>query len=128
MTPVLFAYARGMRAALSAPLWLHGANLAALVNVADPRAPRIEGADPAPALRAAHATLRLLARTRLPWWRNTCLYRAVVDCLVLRGYGIPSRVELGVTRPEDGGEIGAHAWVVRQDARAATPEALVVLR
>jgi hypothetical protein len=55
--------------------------------------------------------LRLLARTRLPWWRNTCLYRALAECLVLRRYGIACRVELGVTR--SGEAIGAHAWVAR---------------
>jgi transglutaminase superfamily protein len=55
--------------------------------------------------------LCLLARTRLPWWRNTCLYRALAECLVLRRYGVACRVELGVTR--SGEALGAHAWVVR---------------
>jgi hypothetical protein len=73
--------------------------------------------------------LRVLARTRLPWWRNTCLYRALAECLVLRRYGIACRVELGVTRPGDRAAIGAHAWVVRAEAEGvAPPEPLVVLR
>jgi hypothetical protein len=86
--------------------------------------------DPADALRAAFYSLRVLARTRLPWWRNTCLYRALAECLVLRRYGIPCRVELGVTRAEDrGGEIGAHAWVVRDDTAAQLLDAsMIVLR
>ena len=50
---------------------------------------------------------------RLPWWRNTCLYRALAECLVLRRYGIACRVELGVTRLGKPAAIGAHAWVVR---------------
>jgi hypothetical protein len=73
--------------------------------------------------------LRVLARTRLPWWRNTCLYRALAECLVLRRYGIPCRVELGVTRPGDTTAIGAHAWVVRGDAEPEpSAGAMIVLR
>jgi hypothetical protein len=73
--------------------------------------------------------LRLLARARLPWWRNTCLYRAVAECVVLRRYGVPCRLELGVTRSGDGAAIGAHAWVVRGDGGtepSGTP--MIVLR
>ena len=96
--------------ALALPLWLRGRRLARLVRAPGPL--RQRRGDPGAALRAAHRTLRVLARTRLPWWRNTCLYRALAECLVLRRYGITCRVELGVTRAGDKA-IGAHAWVVR---------------
>ena len=121
------AYAVGVAAALSVPLSLRGSGMTALVKNADPLGP--QRGDPAGAVRVALGALRLLARARLPWWRNTCLYRALAECLVLRRYGIPCRVELGVTRPGDGSAIGAHAWVVREDAEtpASTPS-MIVLR
>jgi hypothetical protein len=105
-------YLVGVTAALSLPLWLAGERLAQLVRAPGPL--RRRRGDPAAALRAAQRALRMLARTRLPWWRNTCLYRALAECLVLRRYGIACRVELGVTR--SGEAIGAHAWVVRGKA------------
>ena len=123
------AYAIGVAAALSVPLWLRGgtSRLADLVSAPGPLGRR--GGDPADALRAAHRTLRVLALTRLPWWRNTCLYRALAECLVLRRYGIPCRVALGVTRPGDTTAIGAHAWVVRGDAETEpSAGAMIVLR
>src|SRR4029077_6883455 len=141
------AYAIGVAAALAVPLWLRGktSRLADLIRTPGPLGGRGGGpgeappgpggsrcGDPADALRPAHRTLRVLARTRLPWWRNTCLYRALAECLVLRRYGIPCRVELGVTRAplaEDRGEIGAPAWVVREDAEAQVSHAsMTVLR
>ncbi len=123
------AYAIGVAAALSVPLWLRGgtSRLADLIRAPGPLGRR--GGDPADALRAAHRTLRVLARTRLPWWRNTCLYRALAECLVLRRYGIPCRVELGVTRPGGPTAIGAHAWVVRGDAETEpSAGSMIVLR
>jgi hypothetical protein len=138
------AVARGVAAALQSPLWLRRNNLVELIGEPDPidliRATHAERAGPA--LRAAHATLRLLGRAAFPLWRNTCLYRAVAECLVLRRCGIPCRLELGVghlgTRgwglgvgnDEELGKITAHAWVVRADgaATASPPAALAVLR
>ena len=105
------AYLVGVTAALSLPLWLGGSRLARLVRAPGPL--RSRRGHPAAALRAAHRALRVLARMRLPWWRNTCLYRALAECLVLRRYGIACRVELGVTRSGKPAAIGAHAWVVR---------------
>ena len=103
------AYAVGVAAALSLPFWVGGKRLAQLFRESgDLRGRR---GDPADVLRAAHRALRVLARMRLRWWRNTCLYRALVECLVLRRYGIACRVELGVAR--SGETIGAHAWVAR---------------
>ena len=105
------AYLVGSVVALSLPLWLGGSRLAQLVRA--PGQLRTRRGHPADALETAHRALRVLARMRLPWWRNTCLYRALAECLVLRHYGIACRVELGVTRPGTGTAIGAHAWVVR---------------
>lgn len=123
------AYALGVAAALSVPVWLRGSGsrLADLVRAPGPLGEK--SGDPADALRAALRVLRILARTRLPWWRNTCLYRALAECLVLRRYGIACRVELGVTRPGDGSAIGAHAWVVREDAETpVSAPSTIVLR
>lgn len=127
MKVYLSAYVTGALAALSVPRRLRGSSMTALVKPGD-----LVGArrgDPEPALRATRSMLRLLARARLPWWRNTCLYRAVAECVVLRRYGVPCRLELGVTRSGDGAAIGAHAWVVRGDGGtepSATP--MIVLR
>jgi len=107
------AYLVGGVVALSLPLWLGGSRLAQLVRAPGEGELRSRRGHPAAALEAAHRALRVLARMRLPWWRNTCLYRALAECLVLRRYGIACRVELGVTRPGTGTAIGAHAWVVR---------------
>src|SRR5207245_9763045 len=115
-------------AASSGRVWWRGgtSGRADLMRAPGPLGRR--GGDPPDALRAAHRTLRVLARTRLPWWRNTCLYRALAECLVLRRYGIPCRVELGVTRPGGPTAIGAHAWVVRGDAETPSAGSMIVLR
>src|SRR5256885_8797513 len=92
------AVAAGAVAALQAPLWLGRGKLRRLISEPGPidliRATHAERAGQA--VRAAHLTLRLLARAAFPVWRNTCLYRAVAECLVLRHYGIACRLELGV--------------------------------
>lgn len=121
------AYVIGAVSALGVPLRLRGSGIATLIRGVPPLGR--ERGDPTDALRAAHRMLRILARARLPWWRNTCLYRAVAECLVLRYYGIPSRVRLGVARPGDDSPIRAHAWSLRgNDSLAEAPTALVVLR
>ena len=112
----LRALAVGVGAALSLPHWLGGSRLAELLRDIGPVAPHY--GDPAEALANGQRALRVLARAHLPWWRNTCLYRALVECLVLRSYGVPCRVELGVRRIGEPGTITAHAWVVRADATA----------
>jgi len=120
------AYVVGVAAALTLPWWLGGKRLAQLVRAPGPL--RARRGDPAAALRAAHRALRVLARTRLPWWRNTCLYRSLAGCLVLRRYGIACRVELGVGRAGETAAIGAHAWVVRGDGEPEQAGSLAVLR
>jgi len=129
------AVARGVAAALQSPLWLGRGKLRRLIGEPDPihlidliRATHAERAGQA--LRAAHLTLRLLDRVAFPVWRNTCLYRAVAECLVLRHYGISCRLELGVGNHNASGRITAHAWVVRADGEATATVAatLAVLR
>jgi len=129
------AVARGVAAALQSPLWLGRGKLRRLIGEPDPihlidliGATHAERAGQA--LRAAHLTLRLLDRVAFPVWRNTCLYRAVAQCLVLRRYGIPCRLELGVASHDAPGRITAHAWVVRGDGEnaATSPPTLAVLR
>src|SRR5437588_8089073 len=129
------AVALGAVAALQSPLWLGRGKLLRLIGQPRPSGPiDLIGATHAgragQAVRAAHLTLRWLSRAAFPVWRNTCLYRAVAECLVLRRYGVPCRLELGVASHDAPGRITAHAWVVRSDGGHATtsPPALAVLR
>jgi hypothetical protein len=104
----------GAWAALRAPFWLEGPRLAALLRA--PADSRRAAAPPRGAVSAAMRTVGLLARLPRSPWRNTCLYRSVAECLVLRRYGVPAQVRIGVRSDAEGGrggEILAHAWVVR---------------
>ena len=109
------AYGLGAWAALRAPLWTSGARLRAAIA---PRPPEGGGAAPPArdpeleeALRAATAGVRVLARSRT-FWRDTCLYRSLAQYLVLRAYGRPASVRIGVRRGEGGAvPVDAHAWV-----------------
>ena len=118
-------------AALRIPFWLGTPRLNELL--AEPgHATRLRR-DPELAVRAAFLALRLLARLRFPLWRNTCLYRSIAQCLVLRSYGVPCRLRIGVTAPASTGEaarIDAHAWVERLDAGEPlpAPRGLALLR
>jgi hypothetical protein len=49
-------------------------------------------------------------------WKSTCLYRSVAECLVLRRYGVPAVVRIGVKSDPGSGRILAHAWVVPNPA------------
>ena len=100
----------GVAAALRAPLWIRDGRWRGLL-APSPNAPT--GGDPAPAIRAALLTLRILGRVPGTPWRNTCLFRAVAECLVLRAYGMDARLRIGVGT--EGAEVIAHAWVVRGD-------------
>ena len=120
------ALATGGTAALCVPYWLRGARLTGLMEL-DGGANGGRAAAAAVAITGAHYALRLLARARFLPWRNTCLYRSVAECLVLRHYGIPCRLRIGVQNSQPpGGAIAAHAWVVRAD-RAAAPASLATL-
>jgi hypothetical protein len=100
----------GARAALAAPRWIEGSRLAELLR--DPP-PGPERRVPRGATGSAMLTLRALARLPGSPWRNTCLYRSVAECLVLRRYGVPATLKIGVKNGS--GDIEAHAWVVRAD-------------
>ena len=53
---------------------------------------------------------------RLPWpWKFTCLKRAAVLYALLRRGGMPVELRVGVRR-DAGGELAAHAWLVRDGA------------
>lgn len=100
----------GVGAALRAPLWIRDGRWRGLLA---PSSDAPTGRDPAPAVRAARLTLRILGRMPGTPWRNTCLFRAVAECLVLRAYGADARLRIGVGT--EGAEVIAHAWVVRGD-------------
>ena len=104
----------GVRAALESPRWIDGPGLAELLREPSPR-PGADGRVPRGAIGAAMILLRVLGRLPGERWRNTCLYRAVAECLVLRRYGVPATLKIGVRSGEG---IEAHAWVVRPDRPA----------
>jgi transglutaminase superfamily protein len=108
------AVAAGVRAALAAPRWIEGPRLAELLRPPPRSGP--ERRVPRGATGSALRLIRLLARVPGSRWRNTCLYRSVAECLVLRRYGVPAVVRIGVKNGE--GDIEAHAWVVRADRAA----------
>ena len=114
MSGVPGAVLAGVRAALAAPRWIDGAGLQELMRAPAPPGP--ERHVPRGGVGAALRLLRVLGRLPGNRWRNTCLYRSVAECLVLRRYGVPAIVKIGVRN--DGGEIDAHAWVVRADRAA----------
>ena len=123
----------GAVAALRIPFWLGTARLNELL--AEPRHANRRGRDPELAVKAAFLALRLLARLRSPLWRNTCLYRSIAQCLVLRSYGIPCCLRIGVTAPApapngEAASIDAHAWVERLDTGETlpAPRGLALLR
>ena len=127
--PRVLDVAVGAMATLRVPFWLGTARLNELL--AEPRHANRRGGDPELAVRAAFLALRLLARLRFPLWRNTCLYRSIAQCLVLRGYGVPCRLRIGVTTPNDkAASIDAHAWVERLDTGETlpAPRGLALLR
>ena len=101
----------GVRAALVAPRWIEGPRLAELLR--PPVRSRPETRVPRGATGSALRLIPLLARLPGRHWRNTCLYRSVAECLVLRRYGVPATLRIGVKNGS--GDIEAHAWVVRAD-------------
>lgn len=109
MTQRVWGPVAGVRAVLRTPGWLRDGRWRTLL---EPAAHARHGAEPAPgALRAARLALRVLGRLPGGRWLNTCLYRSVAECLVLREYGVDARLRIGVGT--EGAEVIAHAWVVR---------------
>lgn len=112
----------GIGAALRTPRWLRDDRLRLLMNgMGDGTQQKADSSQPSEtAMRAAGAMLRLLGRIPLLPWRNTCLYRSVAQCLVLRHLGVPCRLRIGVRRTAAPTEaMEAHAWVERPGASAA---------
>ncbi|HEX8451836.1 MAG TPA: lasso peptide biosynthesis B2 protein [Longimicrobium sp.] len=99
----------GVRAALRTAGWLSDGRWRTLL---EPAPHAHAGAEPPRgAVRATRGALRVLARVPGGRWRNTCLYRSVAECLVLRAHGVDARLRIGVGT--EGAEVIAHAWVVR---------------
>lgn len=128
----LRAAAVGAWAALRTPAWLTASRMQLLMA---PPAPREPVPPPRAALRASRAALRMLGYLPRSPWRNTCLYRSVAECLLLRAHGAAAMLRIGVRPDERGGEILAHAWVVHlQPDGTAIPtaddrlHALLILR
>jgi len=69
------------------------------------------------AVRIAHGALARLARVRASRWRATCLHRSVAECVVLRAYGLPARVVIGVGNGAALATTIAHAWVECEGVR-----------
>ena len=80
-------------------------------------APTASDSDSALAVRAAHASLVRLARVDGTRWRNSCLYRSVAECLVLRAFGLPAYVVIGVGTAAATSDVIAHAWVECEGVR-----------
>lgn len=103
----------GLRAAWIAPSVI-GHSLGSLLAI-PPGAPSLGGVTDAPdarlSVRVSHAALARLARVRPSRWRNTCLYRSVAECLVLRAVGLPARIVIGVGASAVDAGVIAHAWV-----------------
>jgi hypothetical protein len=106
----VFAVFLGASAVLRAPWWIRGAGLERLVRGSTGGAGR--SGNVKLAIHAARVALRVLSRLPGLPWRNTCLYRSVAECLVLRAHAMPFRLLLGVTRDAAVSDsIVAHAWV-----------------
>ena len=106
----------GARAALESRRWIDGPRLSELLREPPDASPG--GRVPRGAVGAAMLLLKALARLPGSPWRNTCLYRSVAECLVLRRYGVPAVVKIGVRSGD--ADIEAHAWVIRPDRPSAT--------
>jgi len=116
----------GISAAVRSPLWITGSRLQRLLHGVTNPSQVSHGAESA--TRTSARTLRVLAHLPLLPWRNTCLYRSVAECLVLRSCGIRYRLQLGVSRDAaSGNSILAHAWVERSD-KTGPDDSRVLLR
>ena len=108
----------GVVAALRAPRWVRGHRVERLLEegrgAVGPEGTSEPTRTPPPAavfgVRIARALLRRLAWLPRSPWRNTCLYRSVAECLILRHYGVPAAIRLGVRRQATG-EVGSAASV-----------------
>lgn len=119
---------RGLAAAWRAPRYLEHGRLRELVE--EPAGGRAGGARgamtaraPRRALWAARLATRALGRIPGAGRRDTCLYRAIAECAVLRSYGVPATLRLSIGAPGGAPEAArargararasarGHAWV-----------------
>jgi hypothetical protein len=115
----------GIAVAFVTPFWVRSGRLERLLGRGDETAAPTHTVGAA--IEASHTALRHLARLRGPW-RNTCLYRSVAECLVLRHAGVSARVVLGVRRGDGAGNVLAHAWVESHGEVAAEGDGYSRLR
>jgi hypothetical protein len=114
----------GLTAALRVPFVLRGSGLERLLQPSGYEGTSV-GRDatsrPAPpeAVRWSRGAVSKLARLPYSPWRDTCLYRSAAECLVLRRYGIPAVVRIGVR--DDAGAVEAHAWVEMPEGPEKSP-------
>lgn len=104
----LLEAAAGCMVALALPLHLSRKRLPRLL--ADPPAGLGAANDSRVALQFGLVTLRLLSRLRLRFWKNTCLFRSILRCLLLRRAGRPAVLKIG-TRRDGSTPLAMHAWV-----------------
>jgi hypothetical protein len=120
MLPLL----HGVRAALAVPLWLREARLRDLLASQGGPGRAVQPDRAETAVLHSRRALALLARLPRSPWRNTCLFRSVAECLVLRRYGVAAHVQIGVRHdPGSADGVAAHAWVVVGAASARDPSA-----
>jgi hypothetical protein len=113
--------AHGVRVALATPSYIER-RLPELMTLR--QGTRSSVSDPEVAIRTAHRVLRVLARIPGSRWRNTCLYRSVAECVLLRDHGVAARLCIGVeARPASEPGVEAHAWV-ETDAEDWVPTSL----
>lgn len=79
-----------------------------IVGVQAGETPKEDSPEAAEKAREVQHFVRLASR-KLPW-KPSCLVRCLAALGMLRRRGLESTLYLGVT-PEDGGRIGAHAWL-----------------
>ena len=91
-------------------MWIYRRNLRAAIKPLKLSPAATSSPDPEldVALRAANKMLRILSRSGF-LWRDTCLYRSIAQCLVLRTFSRSASLRLGVR--ENVRDIKAHAWV-----------------
>lgn len=97
----------GALAALRAPRWIEQQKLTTLLAGWSGMEQPDESAQCA--LRWSYRAVRVLARLPGGYWKYTCLYRSVAGALVLRHFGVASRLHIGAR--SEAGEIKAHAWL-----------------
>ena len=90
-----------------------------------PELSRRSTTDSTRAIWVSQRMLRILAMLPGSYWRNTCLYRSVAECVVRRSHGSPARVVIGVGNTDD--QVVAHSWVELLGA-STTPDDMAPLR